>query len=482
MTQISHRALLGVCVVSLLIAGSGTAVAAPRAGSPARTPTTASTASIGSAAVQPTLAPPAGTVSATDWPTYHGNIYRTGYSDTVAAVHTVPSKVGNLTLDGAVYASPIVVDNGIRIVATENDTVYRILDNKVVWSRHLGTPAPVSSLPCGDINPLGITGTPAFDAQSDTVVVVAELADPVRHVAYGIAPSTGAVRWSRSADVPSESGIDPAAMQQRGALMVGHGHVYVPYGGLAGDCGSYRGSVVGIDIYNPTTAPIWHYTVPTSREAGIWAPAGVAWSPRSGLLVAVGNGATAATGTYDHSDSVLRIGDSGLIDSFSPSTWRQDNAQDLDLGSTGATVVGDKIFIVGKRGTAYVLNGAGYGGIGGQLSSMQLCTSFGGTAVQGNVVFVPCTDGLRAVQINSNGTMRVLWHTAGTVTGSPVIGAGWIWAMDGGGVLHILSPTTGLLARSLSVGATSRFATPALSGHEVLIGTMTGVVSYTWSA
>ena len=48
--------------------------------------------------------------------------------------------------------------------------------------------------------------------------------------------------------------------------------------------------------------------------------------------------------------------------------------------------MGKWIFSAGKSGTAYVLNRNKLGGIGGQVSSAQLCRSFGGTAAYNDVV------------------------------------------------------------------------------------------------
>ena len=47
------------------------------------------------------------------------------------------------------------------IVATENDSVYALSASggAVLWTRHLAAPVP-SGLPCGNISPSGITGTP----------------------------------------------------------------------------------------------------------------------------------------------------------------------------------------------------------------------------------------------------------------------------------------------------------------------------------
>lgn len=416
-----------------------------------------------------------------DWGTYHHGIYRSGLTNGVVPVSSGLTKIWDRSLDGAVYGSPIVAQ-GHKIVVTENNTVYRIVNGAVWWSHHLGAPVPKSELPCGDIDPTGITSTPAYDGLTSTVVVVALLDHPIRHVAYGFDPVSGKQRWSRTVDVPSSvSGTTPAAMQQRGALLVHDRHVYVAYGGLAGDCSSYRGSVVGLDLEHPVTGAIEDFTVPTSREAGIWASPGPAASTVGGVLVAVGNGATADTGNYDQSDSVLRLVGNRIVDSFAPSTWRDDNRNDLDLGSQGPTPIGKWVFIVGKRGTAYVLNAGHLGGIGGQVSQMSLCRSFGGTAAYGSTVFVPCTDGVRAVRINSTGTMTVLWHASSSISGSPVVGGGRVWSLDpANGVLYALDPATGAQKGHWTVGAVSRFATPALYRNTILIGTMSRIVCFSW--
>jgi len=221
--------------------------------------------------------------------------------------------------------------------------------------------------------------------------------------------------------------------------------------------------------------------VPSAREGGIWTPPGASENPGGGLLVAVGNGPSSATAPYDFSDSVLKVAFQKIQDSFSPSSWRADNAGDADLGSTGPAIVGSWVFADGKSGTAYVLHRAALGGIGGQASSMTLCRSFGGTAVLANVVYVPCTDGLRAVRINANATMTVLWHTSANITGSPVIGGGRLWALDTvAGRLHVLNPSTGADQLSLPVGPVTRFATPALYGNAVFVGTTTGIRAFNW--
>ena len=432
---------------------------APSATAPARTTGSAASGS-------------AGTPSTPDWPTYHGDARRTGVSTTMPDASGRLRVAAAVDLDGAVYASPIVV-GGVTIAATEHDTVYGLDGSgRQLWRVSLGSPAPGSQLPCGNIDPLGITGTPVYDPSTALVFLVAELDDPPRHELVALSPVDGAVAWRTAVDLP---GVDPAAMQQRGALTVAAGSVWVPFGGLAGDCGAYKGRLVGVTLDGPHTPTA--FTVPTGREGGIWAPPGPSVDATGHLLVSVGNGESGPGDAYDFSDSVLQLAGVTMVDSFSPTSWQDDNANDRDLGSQGPALVGDRwVFIAGKSGTAYVLRQGHLGGIGGQVSAARICPSFGGAAVSGEVVYVPCTDGLRAVRIGADGTMRVLWHADRAVTGSPVVGGGRVWALDpAGGILHAIDPASGRSVAEIEVGVASRFATPAIRGAELVVPTLSGV-------
>jgi outer membrane protein assembly factor BamB len=290
-------------------------------------------------------------------------------------------------------------------------------------------------------------------------------------VLFALRASTGAVVWKHSLDL---SGVETRAMQERGALLFAAGRIWVPFGGLAGDCGNYKGRVVGVNAGGRHGAIA--YTVPTTREAGIWTPPGPSFGGTY-LFVAVGNGAATFGDSYDKSDSILKINTSAhLAQYFAPSSWRDDNATDADLGSQGPALVGNWVFADGKRGAAYVLRRDRLGGIGGAVDRVDLCTSFGGTAVVGSRVYVPCTDGIRAVRIDSTGQLHAVWHAAGQVIGSPVVGGGRVWSLDpGGGQLYALNPTNGSVVNSVSVGATSRFATPAIYGYRMFVPTLSGL-------
>jgi len=478
-SRLARLAITLACALALVACGSSARPSArpppnprnragptPASGAAAPTSTSGSANTSETAKASATALP--ATTSAGDWPTYHGDPERTGFAADLPPASGRLS-AASITLDGQVYASPIIVGQ-IVIVATEQNTVYGLSPSgTTLWTTRLGAPTPRSALPCGNIDPLGVTGTPVFDAASRTVFLVASLGSAVRHDLIALDPLTGSVRWRRSVDLP---GTDPRAMQQRGALAVLGGRVWVPFGGLAGDCGAYKGRVVGVPVDNG--API-AYTVPTTREGGIWAPPGP--SVVGGrLLVAVGNGESVGS-HYDFSDSVLELDGDQLVDSFSPDTWASDNGADLDLGSQGPTVVqGRWIFIAGKSGVGYVLRLGALGGIGGEVSQVRLCASFGGTAVVTDTVYVPCQDGVRALRVSATGEAIALWRASESVSGSPVVGGGRVYAMDvDSGVLHALDPATGATREQVRVGPTTRFATPAISGSKLFVPTMAGL-------
>src|ERR687885_1383031 len=151
--------------------------------------------------VTPLALPPsratAGRLTGSDWTMYHANPARTGY---VAGMPN-PTRLTRLwvtPLDGAVYAEPLVVAGRV-VVATENDTLYAldVRTGRVQWRRSVGLPVPLSALPCGNIDPLGITGTPVYDPRTGLVFAVAEITGPAHipaHILVGVDVKTGHLR------------------------------------------------------------------------------------------------------------------------------------------------------------------------------------------------------------------------------------------------------------------------------------------------
>ncbi|MBV8711909.1 MAG: hypothetical protein JOY56_09020 [Solirubrobacterales bacterium] len=343
----------------------------------------------------------------------------------------------------------------------------------MLWHTHLGPPVPLSSLPCGDIDPLGVTGTPVYDQGNGLVYAVAETTG-YHHVLVGVSVGNGAVAVQR--DIPAPDG-QPRYDQQRPGLAIEDGRVYAAFGGLYGDCGPYRGSVAGVPLGG--SGPIISYVVPTPREGAVWGTAGPVIGPGGTLYVSAGNGSETST-TFDGSDSVTALSpDLRQTDIFAPSTWRQDNAGDLDLGSTQPALLADgRLLAEGKSGTAYLLNAAHLGGVGGELVQASVCPAYGAAAVQGRTVYEPCEQGGMAAISTAGDKIRVLWHGPSSAAGSPVAGGGAVWVTDYAGTLYELDPATGATRASLSLNTSlPHFSSMSMAGSHAYLGTTQGVIA-----
>jgi hypothetical protein len=418
---------------------------------------------------------PTGAFPASAWPEYGQNAGRTGVAAGLPAAGRL-SQRWTAPLDGAVYGQPLAVGSAV-IAATENDTVYALNESTgtVAWHTHLGTPVPLSSLPCGDIDPLGITGTPAYDRGNGLVYVVAETTG-YHHVLFGLAVSDGAVKVQREIPVPG----DPAAFQQRPGLAIEGGRVYAAFGGLYGDCGQYTGMVAGVPVSGRGALASWH--APTSREGAVWGIAGPVTGPAGDLWVSTGNGAAEQGQAWDGSDSVNRLTPSlARMNFFAPATWAQDNASDLDLGSTQPVLAaGNSTFIMGKRGVGYLLNTASMGGVGGQLAEQAICVAFGAGAVDGGTVYEPCYGGLAAISVSAaQRKIGVLWRGPGDGNGSPSIGGGAVWvASTSSGTLYELNPADGAVMSRIGIGGgLPHFPSVSLADGTAFVGTLQGVVA-----
>ncbi|MEA5455838.1 PQQ-binding-like beta-propeller repeat protein [Sinomonas sp. JGH33] len=408
-----------------------------------------------------------------DWPTYHRDAARTGAGPASPALGTTGElgSAWHTKLDGAVYGEPLVV-HGLVVAATESNTIYALdaATGQIAWQRSVGVPARASALPCGNIDPLGITGTPVYDPATGLVFAVAELSDG-SHVLVGVDAKDGSLAVRREVEPPRGSRI---AYQQRAALSLLGGRIYIAYGGLYGDCSDYTGTVLSVSTTGG--GPVEDYVVPTSREGGIWAPGGPAVDGAR-LLVGVGNGAS--TTDYDGSDSVIAL-DASLrrTDFFAPSTWARENAADADLGSMTPVRVGPYVFMDGKGGTAYVLDAGHLGGIGGALAQAAACRAYGAPSVTGMTVYVPCDGWLQEMTVTSPPGLRLGWRLPVRAAGSPVTGYGAVWVVDyETGDLYALDPASGGIRRHAQLGPVPHFASPTLSGGRAFVGTLDGVAA-----
>jgi outer membrane protein assembly factor BamB len=438
-------ALAGVVAIGLLACGgsrpAGSAAASPEA------------STILSAAA------PSG--PAVDWPTYHGQPARTGASAAGPPLGRA-HRLWTAGVDGAVYAEPLVA-RGRVIVATENNSVYAfdVASGHRAWRAHLGTPVPGGDLPCGNIDPSGITGTPVIDPAAGVVYAVTFQRFEHRLVALDLA--TGGVRWQRRIDPP---GADPRTHQQRAALALSHGRVYVSYGGLYGDCGDYHGWVLGAPASGPS-GRVLSYRVPTGREGAIWAPSGPAVDGAGNLYVATGNGSS--TSSFDFGNAVISLTPTLRVRGFfAPRNAPALSASDLDLGSTGPLLLpGARAFIIGKTGVGYLLSARRLGGIGHPLASRNICGgAFGGNAYARGTIYVPCTDGIAAVRLAGDRLIPAWSQAAASL--SPILAGPGLWAV-GGGALDQLDPRSGRVRFSSPIGEPAHFATPAASAGRIFV-------------
>jgi outer membrane protein assembly factor BamB len=411
--------------------------------------------------------------SAANWPTYHANLARTAVDRTSPSLGGL-RRIWFKQLDGQVYAEPLAVGKRVY-AATENNTVYALNagNGKIVWQRHLGTPVDASTLPCGNITPVtGITGTPAISV--DKLYVTAFLSG-YRHVLFGLRLNGGKVTLKRNVDAP---GSDPRVHQERSALSVSKGRVYVPYGGMAGDCGAYRGRVVSVNTEGKAKRRV--FTVGVNREGGIWAPSGAAVDRKGNLFVVSGNGDN--TTGFDYGNSVIRLTPKLKQTRFwRPTNAAQLNQTDTDLGSVGPALLGGgRLFAIGKEGVGVILSTSNLGGIGGQLFQANVCGggAYGGTAYQAPFLFVPCTDGLVALRVDGN-SFSTAWRSSSFNAGPPILAGGAVWSIDiDSGTLTAFAPDSGRVLTTQGLGSVTHFATPSAGGGRLFAPASSQVIAF----
>ena len=131
------------------------------------------------------------------------------------------------------------------IVVTESNNVYALdaTTGTVIWQRNVGPPV-TSGLPCGNISPLGITGTPVVDLASRSLFFDAMIDGATKkHFIFSLNVDTGATNPGWPVDVNATARYNgmtftSSIQNQRAALGLVNGIVYVPYSGHFGDCGT----------------------------------------------------------------------------------------------------------------------------------------------------------------------------------------------------------------------------------------------------
>jgi len=293
------------------------------------------------------------------------------------------------TVSGNVFASPLYVDGtpGVFVIATESNQVSVLDENtgRPVWQRTYGQPAGRSGAGCGNITPLGITGTPAIDLATRTIyfdTAVGTATTITDHLIHAVSLDNGSERtgWPVSTRSVSNGGVrfNPVLHNQRSALLLVNGVLYVSYSGHLGDCGQYRGWLMGINVNAPQTIRSFRTGV---RGGGMWAPGGPA-SDGTNIYVTTGN--TFGATTWSGGEAVIRL-QSGPVfsgqprDFFTPTNWMALDSADLDLGGSGPVLVdapsftpSQLVLAFGKDGNMFALDRNNLGGIGAQKAVLRV--------------------------------------------------------------------------------------------------------------
>jgi hypothetical protein len=394
--------------------------------------------------------------------TRHG-VYVVPSLTTAAAANIQRDSKFKASITGHVYAQPLFwkprgTKPGLVIAATESNNVYALNESTgaIVWQASLGNAVPLSELPCGNINPMGVTGTPVIDPASATLYLGAMVdvsGTPKQKVfALSLADGSPLAGWPldmESALQKQGASFTSPTQGERSALLLFKGKLYVNYGGHFGDCGSYRGTVAQIDPAKASLDANWQTR---SNGGGIWAQGGTAGD---GTYLFATTGNTFGASQWNDGEAIIRL-HPGLAhsddthDYFAPSNWKTLDNQDADLGGTEAlplnvdnpgSKAARRVIAFGKDGNAYLANRQNLGGIGGQIQILQ--------AANGGIRTAPAiyeTDSNSMVAYQNSGNSHCSGGNISVLnvapTGSSPMSFGWCAALNGGGA-PIVTTTDG---------------------------------------
>lgn len=389
------------------------------------------------------------------------NIHETVLTPSLVNVNSF-GKLFSQTIDGQVYAEPLVVDNlqiigkgthTVVYVATENDSVYAFDGNSntgsnaaPLWRASFINPAKgITTIPSSDLGTIsitpqiGITSTPVIDVNNETLYVVAATKENGAYYQrlHALDISTGAEKFGgpvvisasvKGTGANSSGGyvsFDPLRSNQRPGLLLVNGVVYIAWAsyGLE-NIFPYHGWVIG---YNETTLELTSAfcVTPNGDQGGIWQDGdGLAADTLGNIFFMSGNGTFDANkGGGDYGMSYVKLSSTGglkAVDYFTPYNAKRESLGDLDLGSggpllfpyqTGAT---DPYLAVGagKDGNLYLVNRSHMGGYNLKNNSQiveEIPAAFAGHSMfstpafwQGNLYYWGTYDTLRIFEV-SNG-------------------------------------------------------------------------------
>jgi hypothetical protein len=385
---------------------------------------------------------------------YHNHSSRDGlYIDSAFTQSAAANLTRDLNFDGTivgnVYAQPLYLEggNGPMIIAvTESNNVYALdaVDGTVIWQRNVGDPVPAPDLLCTNVGSMGIIGTPVVDLASRALflnaMVTPDNGTTIKHYIISLNVDTGAINSGWPVDVEATATyngltFNPDIQQQRPALAIVNGILYVGYGSMS-DCDFYHGWLVGVPINNPASVTAWAAGATDIYGGAIWAVGGIA-SDGNNPFVTTGNTFNTG-GTWRGGEAVIRfqpgpVFSGNTSDYWAPTNWQTLDATDQDLGSSGPLLVDVQgatpshlVVAMGKDGNALLLNRDNLGGITAPIASAQESFS---EIIQAAAAYR--TNQSTYVALRAAGTkLRVFRITA---TSPPTIAVGWEASRNGCG-------------------------------------------------
>ncbi len=341
-------------------------------------------------AVEPDLAPPGfgggpvvlGRIGVY---TQHDNNARTGANldETILIPADVNARQFGLlfrhVVDDQVFAQPLFIPNlaiaggrhNVVIVATAANTVYAFDADRYAapyWRVNLGPPGSVVQhrFWCLDIlGNMGIIGTPVIDPATKTLYVVAltHEGDGFAQRLHALDLATGAERPGSPAAITAD-GFDPILENQRPALLLSRGSLYVGYSSHC-DVGPYHGFLFRFDPRTLRRRGVLNLS-PSADGNSVWQSGQGPAADAQGMIYLI-----TSNGTWDGrnnlSNSFLKVDPALRVrDWFTPTNHQELDRRDLDLNSSGAMLLPGtrEVMGAGKQGIVYLVDTRHMGNLG----------------------------------------------------------------------------------------------------------------------
>ena len=367
--------------------------------------------------------------------TQHNDNTRAGLNNREAALNTsnvngnLFGRLFDLLVDDDVFTQPLVYGNlnisggihNVVFISTTNNTIYAYdADNgSFYWKANYTQPgmnppntSQMTSSWCnpywGFNNHVGITGTPVIDSASKTIYFVAKSYQGNNFYQYlhAVDISTGneksgspvliagSVPGSGDGSVNNVVTFDPLRENQRQALTLTNGTVYITYASHC-DWNPYHGWIFGYDAHSLQLKYLYNDT-PNGEAGGMWESGqGPAADAQGNLYVVSGNGTVGndpfsvsingtipgtvnsdPTNLLNRGESAMKLSPAGsglqVNSFFTPYDYYNMDLNDLDYGVMGAFLIpNSNYFLTGaKNGNLYLLNKdnmGGYSSLGNQV-------------------------------------------------------------------------------------------------------------------